>query len=356
MKKIIFLFVTFIFILNLHSVGEPQNLNDEQFIFPESHIKKLNELDFANLGYRQPTLETLAIARNEIFARKGYKFESKKYENYFQSKKWYKSQNDNSSIKLNDVEKYNVSLIKFYEFRFKRRHYIPKNTHPNTNKKGNVVLIDLDGNGLKDTLTFNTDHQTFQLTVNDLTYNGQGDCVVDSFAVVDIDNKDKIKEIVISELGPSDDPNSTFFFYNGAEIKQIGEVYSLFYRGITFDGLGEINVRSRGAFLQTWFFNISYHLDENHILTKIPDQIYKTDHSLFLKQSLKIYYNRDESSDFTIIEPTTIITIIGTDNNKWCFVETENGIKGWFFVDNYYFINGTSVEAFKIFYGLSYAD
>jgi hypothetical protein len=219
-----------------------------------------------------------------------------------------------------------------------------------------VVLIDLDGNGIKDSILFNTYHQTFQLTVNDITINGQGDCVIDSFAVVDIDNKDKVKEIVISELGPSDDPNSTFFFYNGSEIKQIGKVYSLFYRGIVFDDLGKISIHSRGAFLQTWFFNISYHLDENHILTKIPDQIYKTNNCLFLKQSLKIYFSRDENSDFTIIEPTTTITIIGTDNKKWCFVETENGIKGWFFVDNYYFINGTGVKSFDIFYGLNYAD
>lgn len=356
MKKIIFLFVVLIFTLSLNSVGKPRNLNNKQFIFKESHIKKLNEIDFMNLGYRQPTLETLAIARNEIFARKGYKFGSEKYKNYFNSKKWYKPKTDNNSIILNNVEEYNVSLIKYYEFRFEKKYYIPKNTHPNTYKKGNVVLIDLDGNGIKDSITFNTDHQTFQLTVNDIAINGQGDCVIDSFAIVDIDTRDKVKEIVISELGPSDDPNSTFFFYNGTEIKQIGKVYSLFYRGIAFDGLGIINVRSRGTFLQTWFFDIPYHLNKNHILIKIPDQIYKTDHSLFLKQSLKIYFDRDENSDFTIIEPTTIITIIGTDNKKWCFVETENGIKGWFFVDNYYFINGTGVEAFKIFYGLSYAD
>lgn len=356
MKKLIFLFVLLIFILNIYSVGKPQNLKHKQFIFQESHKKKLNHLDFMDLGYRQPTLETLAIARNEIFARKGYKFESEKYKNYFNSKKWYKPQTDNHSIKLNNIEEYNVSLIKYYEHLYSKEHNYLNNTQPNSFKKENMVLIDLDGNGIKDSINFNTDHQTFQLTVNGVTIDGQGDCVIDSFAVVDIDKRDKIQEIVISELGPSDDPNSTFFFYNGTEIKQIGEVYSLFYRGITFDSLGKINVHSRGAFLQTWFFNISYHLDENHILTKYPDQIYRTDYSLFLKQSLKIYFDQDENSDFTIIEPTTIINIIGTDNKKWCLVETENGIKGWFFVDNYYFINGTGVEAFKIFYGLSYAD
>lgn len=356
MKKIIFLFFLLIFTLTLYPVGKPQNLNNKQFIFPESHLNKLTKNDFMNLGYRQPTLETLRIARNEIFARKGYKFESQKYEDYFNSKKWYKPLIDNSSIKLNKIEEYNVSLIKYYEYRFVKKHNIPKIKHLNTFKKENVVLIDLDGNGLKDSITFNTTHQNYQITINGITINGQGDCVIDSFAVVDIDNKDKVKEIVISELGPSDDPNSTFFFYNGTEIKQIGKVYSLFYRGITFDGLGKINVRSRGAFLQTWFFNIKYQLSSEHMLMKIPNQIYKTDYSLFLKQSLKLYNDRDENCDFVIIESTTIINIIGTDNKKWCFVETENGIKGWFYVDNYYFINGTGVEAFKIFYGLSYAD
>jgi hypothetical protein len=97
-------------------------------------------------------------------------------------------------------------------------------------------------------------------------------------------------------------------------------------------------------------------LSSDHLLEKIPDQIYKTGCSLFLKQPLKIYNDRDEKSNFVILEPTTTIMITGTDNEKWCSVKTLDGIKGWFFVEKYYFINGTGVEAYNIFDGLSYAD
>jgi actin-related protein len=385
-KKRVLLLVFFcfaIFSLTLYSEAKPQDLSYKQFIFPESHLKKIFVNDFWNLDYRkayfeisrtkqneifdrkkyrldldrvQVWFEIFRIARNEIFARKGYKFESKKLRDYFCSKKWYKPVPDDSSIKLNETEEYNISLIKFCEYRLKRKLIYPKNTHPKTFKKEKVALIDLDGDGIKDSITFNTEYRNYQLTINDITINGRGDSIIDSFAVVDIDNRDNIKEIVISDLGPSDDDQSTFFYYTGTEIKQIGKTYSLFYRGITFDGWGGLIIRTRGDFLQTWFFDIPYRLSSDHLLEKIPDQIYKTGCSLFLKQPLKVYNDRDEKSNFVILEPTTTIMITGTDNEKWCSVKTLDGIKGWFFVEKYYFINGTGVEAYNIFDGLSYAD
>ena len=60
---------------------------------------------------------TLALIRNEIFARNGYIFKKQEYINYFESMPWYYP---NSSFKgtlneLNKVERYNVNLIKSME-------------------------------------------------------------------------------------------------------------------------------------------------------------------------------------------------------------------------------------------------
>jgi len=357
-KKMILLIFLFIAItcINLYSETKPQDLRYKQFVFPDSHLEKLTRNNFQNLGYRQPTLETLGIARNEIFARKGYVFESKELSEYFNRKKWYSPIYDNESIKLNKIEEYNISYIKYFEYNMKRRDIYPKTTKPKIIHKNETILVDLDGDGIEDSITFNADNRNYQITINEFTINGRGEGIIGSFAVVDLDSRDNIKEIVISEQGPSDDPQSTFFYYTGAEIKQMGKTYSLFYDGITFDGWGGLIIRSRGSFLHTWFFNIPYRLSSDHILEKIPDQIYKTDCSLFLKQQLNIYNDRDEKSNFLVLEPTTIITITGTDNERWCSVKTLDGIKGWFFVEKYYFINGTGIEAYNIFDGLSYTD
>lgn len=50
--------------------------------------------------------------RNEIFARKGYVFTNKKYQDYFSSFSWYTPQSDNSKIELSDTETYNANLLK----------------------------------------------------------------------------------------------------------------------------------------------------------------------------------------------------------------------------------------------------
>lgn len=60
-----------------------------------------------NIGETWPN-----ILRNEIFARKGYVFESPVYQKIFENTSWYKAGKDNDSIQLNRVELGNVKLLK----------------------------------------------------------------------------------------------------------------------------------------------------------------------------------------------------------------------------------------------------
>ena len=60
----------------------------------------------------------LKITRNEIYARHGRMFNDQELQEYFQRQKWYVPQtasNDFDSSSLNEVEKYNVELIRTYE-------------------------------------------------------------------------------------------------------------------------------------------------------------------------------------------------------------------------------------------------
>ena len=69
----------------------------------------------------------LRYMRNEILARKGYRFQSDDLRHYFESQSWYHPVADNSSVSLNIIETTNVQLIRSAEaLSDDDRGYIPK--------------------------------------------------------------------------------------------------------------------------------------------------------------------------------------------------------------------------------------
>lgn len=59
--------------------------------------------------------DVMRVMRNEMYARQGYRFSDKKLQAYFESCKWYKPAEDNSKVKLSEVENLNVAVIKYCE-------------------------------------------------------------------------------------------------------------------------------------------------------------------------------------------------------------------------------------------------
>ena len=68
--------------------------------------RRLTESEIADM-----TLEELRLARNEIYARHGYIFNSEDLNSYFQQKSWYHEDAAYDGITLSEIEKYNVELI-----------------------------------------------------------------------------------------------------------------------------------------------------------------------------------------------------------------------------------------------------
>lgn len=80
-------------------------------------ISPLYALDLSKEKLTKETLSLiyegeLDLMRNEIFARKGYVFSNKDYQDYFESCSWYTPAQNNNNIILSDVETYNVELLK----------------------------------------------------------------------------------------------------------------------------------------------------------------------------------------------------------------------------------------------------
>jgi|GEM_PF-4090732 len=94
------------------TVSQPNlDISDDEYIFPKSNIIKLGNPDMMDCY----SIEKAKLARNEIFARKGYIFSDSSLRNYFETKKWYSPKS--KDVVLNDVETYNVNfLIRFEKF------------------------------------------------------------------------------------------------------------------------------------------------------------------------------------------------------------------------------------------------
>lgn len=88
-------------------------LINEDYIIPFSDTVSISTFDLLGLNELQ-----LKIARNEIFARHGRKFESPDLKSYFESKNWYIPIYEADQFPdnlLSDIEKENASFIGNYE-------------------------------------------------------------------------------------------------------------------------------------------------------------------------------------------------------------------------------------------------
>ena len=87
---------------------------DSEYIIPDSNSRYLTESDISGLSLQQ-----LNYAKNEIYARRGRKFDSVELQEYFGSKSWYHGTIEPSQFTndmLNDYEIKNADLLSKREF------------------------------------------------------------------------------------------------------------------------------------------------------------------------------------------------------------------------------------------------
>jgi hypothetical protein len=106
----------------IQNTTEPESIDDgssdadDDYILPNSDTKKLTSSDLAGLD-----ADELELARNEIYARAGRRFNTDYIQDYFDDKWWYVGTiepEDFTEDMLNDVEKYNVNFIRNYEKKY----------------------------------------------------------------------------------------------------------------------------------------------------------------------------------------------------------------------------------------------
>lgn len=331
--------------------------SDSDFILPESSIRKITEEEIMRLYD-----STLDLARNEIYARKGYIFDNEKYRNYFEAKAWYKPTEGINEDSLSDIEKYNVNFIKFYEkIRKESSNYTENNKKQDyaAYKVNEKVLLDLNGDGKNDEIVYKIlNERGYTLSINGISVeDGKFTNLADFFAVVDIDKSDKYKEILISDYGPSNDDVSTYYYFDGNKLIKMGETGGVIeYNEIKIDGSGNFSALTRGQILQTWYFDKHYKLTSDHKVIEIPTVIYKTDFDVFVKRQIKLYTEKSDTSKYFYLHEGQVVKIVGNDNKEWCLIETSTGRKGWFALEKFSKIRNEGLDASEFFAGLCYAD
>ena len=84
------------------------------YIIWDSNIRYLTDAEVSALSLQQ-----LNYARNEIYARRGYIFQSQELRDYFGSKYWYYGTipaSQFSAAVFNSYEQANIELLKKYEY------------------------------------------------------------------------------------------------------------------------------------------------------------------------------------------------------------------------------------------------
>jgi len=335
------------------------NVLSSEYIFQNSSSAKIDEIEISFLDKNK-----LGLARNEIFARHGYIFTDETYKNYFAGKDWYKPQVGVDLNSLNNIEKYNVNLIAFFEDKRSKERLLNNrldvynfkaNTHAVKYNKNKEISIDINGDGKEEKISYQTDGTNYTLEINGAKLSSTGQNIFDDFAIVDINKSDKFKEIMVSESGGSADFSSYYYFYDGNKIISMGSTGGTFDQEINIDGTGKVVAIGGFAILQTWFYPHPFVLSAQHILQKVTQETYTTDYTVFVKKSITIYDNKVSQDKKTTLNEGQSIKLIGTDGKEWCLVETSSGAKGWFAIDaadGYDILREKKQHASDVFVGL----
>jgi YARHG domain-containing protein len=338
----------------------------KEFIFPNSDKKLISNKELNYCGKF-----TLLLAKNELFARKGYKFKNKQLSNYYNNMSWY-TPNDNiknSADELNEIEKKNLELI---NDRYNNFYYssVDKDNNYEINTKR-----DLNNDGIKETINILFKKDSLNPSSNsweeyDFTINSEGEnytfCNTEinlytNLFFADFDVNDNATEFYLTSAGPSADPTTTIFQLSENGIKKI----------LTLDGFitgydGKGNIYTEFSFTNDKnqvllsYYNLQngvQHPSDNKIIEKYLQYnshliLFKTTYVIpagfsdfgenydeILKQYPDEAYKDSDIVKITDINEPLKIVYVDYDPSNGVFsdivrnlpikVETKDGLTGW---------------------------
>ena len=201
------------------------------------------------------------------------------------------------------------------------------------NKFVKSAKADLDGDGKADRIALSglTPHGDFHLKVNAATIDGKFTIeAADGFIVIDLDKKDKYKEIAVHTPGPSDDHEYIIYSYDGKSIQKMEHLHG----ASEFLGNGIVYVKQWMGF---WAKNNKYVFEQKaKKLYEVPQEFYAVGVEATVKESFPIYKTREYKEVIAYLKPETKMTLLVCDpspethNASWSYLlKSSSGLIGW---------------------------
>ena len=124
---------------------------------------------------------------------------------------------------------------------------------------GTTARYDLNGDGIGENITVNTnEYEAGSLTIGDVSLEIWSCTPTGYFTILNVDDSGDTLLVGISDYGPSDDPETLFYAYDGTSVTEIGYLTDIFGQNIygqdsgICHGDGTVTAGKRWDVLGTW--------------------------------------------------------------------------------------------------------
>ncbi|MDD2973063.1 MAG: YARHG domain-containing protein [Lachnospiraceae bacterium] len=321
--------------------------NPREYAIAMSDCYPLQENDMINFNDNE-----LWIARNEIFARHGLEFKNTYLQEYFDACSWYQGTVTSDQFDdgvLSGIEKSNLELIEKAESEYKNSHPYPK-----MEVVGEETGSDLDENGSADTISYQVtevakdDYVEYEesFTINGVEYNLGGYEIImenpemENYYITDISPYFPGLEIAVMDHGPSDDPVTYFFTYDGSKAGKEALHYLGAVEGFPFKEMGNFNgfteegsvkgvirtdiINTCYGYAHWWYDYDNKRLEyqETGYYPMLPSGA----HELYV--DLPVYSEMNTDSVQSTVAAQKQVYFILTDGREWIQVRGKDGSSG----------------------------
>ncbi|MBQ8279288.1 MAG: YARHG domain-containing protein [Roseburia sp.] len=325
---------------SMEILAENVHYDVSQYEIPVSSILALENYHLANL-----TNNELWIARNEIYARHGKIFQNEYLASYFNACSWYQPKEGKTEVgerELNEVEIANLKLIVAAEEAYAKAHPYPKQYIV-----GEETEVSLQVNGELQNICYEvTENGDWEyactLTIDGTEYDLNDYVtlvtpVMDVFYITDIAYYDEKLEIAILDDGPSADPVTHFFQYDG-KLKYVGEVQGFpfeDYGNNQFDGFtGQNSVVGtiQLDMIESAYVDAYYWYNSNEGTIELMERVssnytWYDAHELYV--DIPVYYSPNTDSPVLTLQAQQAVFFIATDCKEWILVRGADGVEGY---------------------------
>jgi hypothetical protein len=197
--------------------------------------------------------------------------------------------------------------------------------------------IDLNGDGTSESIELepvkprNGYHGVLKINEHRIDVGDEDEFQVE---IIDIDTRDKDKEIAVHYFGPSDDDVFYIYRFTGKELAKIG----VLSRWPEFKGNGEVIVNDWKGF---WADREKYVLNkQNHELDSIPQDLYYVTQKKVVLESFQLHRSITDETVIATVRPGSVVEILACDEQRdspermyidvfWYLIKTESGLCGW---------------------------